>query len=233
MIYRLMILSNPGTIVLILTLSLFGIKTAHGQKYNKVKLKHGHTAFSTRNGTLIMDLREHGSRAELIFFTDNCIVLGRGKKVDWLIASTDFDPRTIPRNLQKRFDRIQLVTLMKMKGNSNVRDTLTFLPSWLFGLSKLKGVEFNNFIVGGDAPIDQLKIVYLILKDCQIKDINDFINKVSKNEYLGVLIHRDIFSNEDIAKIEAQAPSIKVIPDTDAIIGIEQNGIEYTIRMPN
>ncbi|MEI9920874.1 MAG: hypothetical protein WDO14_19080 [Bacteroidota bacterium] len=222
-----------GLTFMLFTIFLFAVKPVQSQKYNEIRLKHGHTAFTKNGTTLIIDLTEYGSQAELLFFNTNCIVLGRGKEIEWLVTSTDFDPNMIPIRFRRRFDRIQIVTLMKMKGDSDSRDTLTFLPTWLLTLPKLKALELNNFVVSDSSPIGDLMIRYLILKDCQIDDMEKFVTKISRNVSLNFLIHKDIFRNDDIGLIMTNAPKIKVISTVDAVIGIEKEGVNYAIRMSN
>ena len=71
-------------------------------------------------------------------------------------------------------------------------------------------------LIGFD-PVDSIEVVkgssdtiYLILKNCGFNEMKRFITMARKNMNLNFLIHRNIFSNDDIEWIEVKAPLRKL-----------------------
>lgn len=172
--------------------------------------------FSKDDGyTLMADLNELDDNAVILFFDRTCTIIGLDYIPRALYCGPNLNPSKLPEYIQKNFNDIRVVIFETRLGEDNKKVTFSKIPDWIIGMPNLEYITFNGIKIDKQFFTAGLPIKHLVIEGILSTDKKIIFKHIDKLKSLQYLVHKNIFTADEIASIERKVPRLIMLSERE------------------
>ena len=159
--------------------------------------------------------KELKGKVSILYNDSTCLLLGVKDQPFMLIAGTDYNQLTLPKDIQELTFGVRGIALgVPILPTSNEMPYI-LLPEWIMKRQKIEYLSLNHIILNDFSLISNFFIKYLALSDIKIKNRSNLINEFSALKTLEYIIQDNVLSIEERAALQQALPHVNIVSEVE------------------
>jgi hypothetical protein len=173
------------------------------------------------------DLSALGENVSMLFFNDDCFLIGKDNVPYILNASVKFDPVSLPKKMFEGLYDIQSLILASSFSREDSSPIISLpIPKWIDNFTRLKYVTFENIKLDSQFFIGKDSLEHFIILGGNEEDEGILVNNISKISNLRYLVHNGFLTKGASSLIMKQMPGLEILTEEEYDLKLENGEIQ-------